>query len=71
MLLPLPLFDPPDPPPKKLGILSSEGEGDGLGDKGGDRAEGDRKEDWGGGDDGLVDEECLFLVKSLETEAVA
>jgi hypothetical protein len=52
-------------------MLSSEGEGEGLGDKGGDRAEGDRKEDWRGGDVGLVDEECLFFVKSLVTEAVA
>lgn len=71
MLRPLPLFDPPDPPLKILGKLSSEGEGDGPGDKGGDRRESDRKEEWRGGDGGLVDEECLFLVKSLVTEAVA
>lgn len=32
---------------------------------------GDRKEDCRGGDGGLVDDECLFLVRSLETEAVA
>ena len=76
VLRPLPLLDPPDPPPKKFGMLSSEGEGDGpgdpfVGDKVGDRIEGDRKEECGGGEDGLVDEECLFLVRSLETEAVA
>ena len=71
MLRPLPLFDPPDPPPKIFGKLSNEGEGDGPGDKVGDRREGDLKDDWRGGDDGLVDEECLFLVKSLVTEAVA
>jgi hypothetical protein len=52
-------------------MLSIEGEGDGMGDRVGDRREGDRKEDWRGGDGGLVDEECLFLVKSLVTEAVA
>ena len=32
---------------------------------------GDRKEECRGGEGGLVDEECLFLVRSLETEAVA
>jgi hypothetical protein len=52
-------------------MLSIEGEGDGPGEFGvGDRA-GDRREDWRGGEGGLVDEECLFLVRSLETEAVA
>jgi len=77
VLRPLPLLDPPDPPPpKKLGMLSSEGEGDRpgeflVGDKVGDRSEAGRKEDCRGGEGGLVDEECLFLVKSLVTDAVA
>ena len=33
--------------------------------------EDDLKDCWQGGDDGLVDEECLFFVKSLVTKAVA
>jgi len=45
------LFDPPDPPPpKKFGILSREGEGDGpgefvTGDKVEDLSEGDLREE--------------------------
>ena len=71
MLRPLPLLDPPEPPPKKVGILSSEGEGEGVGVFFvGDKA-GDRKEDGRGGEGGLADEECLLLVRSLVTEAVA
>ena len=76
MLRPLPLLDPPEPPAKKLGMLSSDGEGDGPGEffaggKGDGRSKGDRKEDCRGGEGGLVDEECLLLVRSLVTEAVA
>ena len=52
-------------------MLSREGEGEGRGEfLVGDNV-GDRKEDSLGGEGGLVDEECLFLVRSLETEAVA
>ena len=52
-------------------MLRSEGEGDGAGEfLVGDKA-GDRREECRGGEGGLADEECLFLVRSLETEAVA
>ena len=51
--------------------MSKEGDGDGAGVEVGEARESDRKDDWRGGDCCLVDEECLFLVKSLETEAVA
>jgi len=56
VLRPLPLLDPPDPPPKKLGMLSRECEGDGLGEiLVGDKV-GDRREECRGGEGGLVDE---------------
>lgn len=52
-------------------MLSSECEGDKVGEfLVGDKV-GDRREECRGGEGGLVDEECLFLVRSLETEAVA
>ena len=52
-------------------MLSRECEGDKLGEfLAGDKV-GDRREECRGGEGGLVDEECLFLVRSLETEAVA